>query len=42
MWSPAEEVERFMKNKLTSSEREQICWHNAERFLGETINIAKT
>jgi predicted TIM-barrel fold metal-dependent hydrolase len=37
MWSPAEEVERFMGNDLSDAEREQICWHNAERFIGEKI-----
>jgi hypothetical protein len=37
MWSPAEEVERFMRNDLSDTECEQICWHNAERFIGEKI-----
>jgi predicted TIM-barrel fold metal-dependent hydrolase len=39
MWNPTQEVERFMKNSLTSAEREQICWHNAERFIGEPLII---
>jgi predicted TIM-barrel fold metal-dependent hydrolase len=37
MWDPAREVERFLRNDLSDAEREQICWHNAERFVGETI-----
>ena len=37
MWNPAEEVERFMQNKLTEDERELICWRNAERFVGTEI-----
>jgi predicted TIM-barrel fold metal-dependent hydrolase len=37
MWSPAEEVERFARNDLTDTERELICWRNAERFVGEEI-----
>ena len=34
MWNPLEEVERFMQNDLSNTEREMICHHNAERFLG--------
>jgi predicted TIM-barrel fold metal-dependent hydrolase len=41
MWDPVEEVERFMKNNLSDVEREQICWHNAERFIGESIDPAR-
>ena len=37
MWNPVEEVERFMLNDLTDAERETICWHNAERFVGARI-----
>ncbi|MDR3037323.1 MAG: amidohydrolase family protein [Coriobacteriales bacterium] len=37
MWDPATELERFGRNDLTEEEREQICWRNAERFLGEEI-----
>jgi predicted TIM-barrel fold metal-dependent hydrolase len=39
MWDPVTEVERFMRNDLTDEERELICWHNAERFLGEQIVV---
>ena len=39
MWDPTEEVERFMGNKLTETERELICWKNAERFVGEEISF---
>jgi predicted TIM-barrel fold metal-dependent hydrolase len=39
MWDPATEVERFFKNDLTDDERELICWRNAERFIGEPIDI---
>ncbi|MDR1183918.1 MAG: amidohydrolase [Coriobacteriales bacterium] len=38
MWNPAEEVERFLRNNLSDAEREQICWHNAESFVGESIS----
>ncbi|MDR0350786.1 MAG: amidohydrolase family protein [Coriobacteriales bacterium] len=38
MWNPVEEVERFLKNALSDAEREQICWHNAERFLGASLD----
>jgi predicted TIM-barrel fold metal-dependent hydrolase len=41
MWSPSEEVERFMANSLTEEERELICWRNAERFVGEAIGVAE-
>lgn len=37
MWSPAEELERFMLNDLTEAEREMILWRNAERFVGDTL-----
>jgi predicted TIM-barrel fold metal-dependent hydrolase len=37
MWSPVVELERFMKNDLTESEREMILWRNAERFVGEDL-----
>jgi predicted TIM-barrel fold metal-dependent hydrolase len=37
MWNPVEEVERFLRNDLSDAEREQICWRNAERFIGESI-----
>ena len=39
MWSPVEEIERFLLNDLTDTERELICWRNAERFLGSDIPI---
>lgn len=37
MWSPAQELERFMKNDLSEAEREMILWRNAERFVGEQL-----
>jgi predicted TIM-barrel fold metal-dependent hydrolase len=37
MWEPVEELERFMKNDLTSEQRELILWRNAERFVGEPL-----
>jgi predicted TIM-barrel fold metal-dependent hydrolase len=37
MWTPAKEVERFMRNDLSEKEREQICWRNAERFVGGKV-----
>lgn len=33
LWDPVREVERFMKLKLTDSEREKIAYKNAERIL---------
>jgi len=33
MWSPREEVERFMRLDLTDAEREDILWNNAARLL---------
>lgn len=35
MWSPAEELERFMALPLTQEERELILHRNFERFIGE-------
>lgn len=32
MWDPGEEVERFMRLKLTDGEREDILWNNAARL----------
>ncbi|HBT94793.1 MAG TPA: amidohydrolase, partial [Coriobacteriia bacterium] len=37
MWSPPVELERFLLNDLTETEREMILWRNAERFVGKTI-----
>ncbi|MBE6631733.1 MAG: amidohydrolase [Ruminococcaceae bacterium] len=34
MWTPEEELERFMKMPLTDEERELILYKNAERVLG--------
>lgn len=34
MWSPTEELERFMELELTSEERENILHRNAEKLLG--------
>lgn len=34
LWDPVEEVQRFMKLKLTDEEREKIAYLNAERILG--------
>lgn len=33
MWSPREEIERFMQMALTDAEREDILWNNAARIL---------
>ncbi|MCL1847108.1 MAG: amidohydrolase family protein [Coriobacteriia bacterium] len=41
MWSPVKEVERFMLNDLSDSEREMVCWQNAERFLGKDCSAAR-
>jgi len=33
MWTPEEELERFMRIPLTQQEREDILWNNAARLL---------
>ena len=33
MWTPAEELERFLRLPLTDREREDILWNNAARLL---------
>ena len=37
MWSPAEELERFMALPLTDAEREKILWTNHIDLLGGEI-----
>lgn len=34
MWEPADELKRFRALGFTPAELEDMCWHNAERFLG--------
>ena len=34
MWTPKEELERFMQIPLTEEERETILWKNAASLLG--------
>lgn len=38
MWEPSEEYERFSGLGFSDGELEDMCWHNAERFLGRTIS----
>jgi len=37
LWSPAQEVESFLKLNLTQEEREKIAYRNALRILGEKL-----
>ncbi|MBQ1841159.1 MAG: amidohydrolase family protein [Atopobiaceae bacterium] len=37
MWEPVAEYEQFSSLGFTDAELEDMCWHNAERFLGRTI-----
>lgn len=34
MWKPGDELERFASLGFGAREFEEMCWHNAERFLG--------
>lgn len=34
MWEPADEYQAFTSLGFTTNELEDMCWHNAERFLG--------
>ena len=38
MWEPADELARFTALGFTPQELEDMCWHNAERFLGCQIS----
>lgn len=38
MWKPVDEYEQFSSLGFSDSELEDMCWHNAERFLGRTIS----
>jgi len=38
MWNPAEEVERFYLNNLSSKEQEQVLWHSAEAYLSRDLS----
>ena len=37
MWEPAAEYEKFSHLGFSDAELEDMCWHNAERFLGRQI-----
>lgn len=37
MWSPVAEYETFASLNFTDDELENMLWHNAERFIGESI-----
>ena len=37
MWDPISEYERFTSLGFSDAEYEDMCWHNAERFLGMEI-----
>lgn len=37
MWEPADELRRFAEIGFSDAELEDMCWHNAERFLNRTI-----
>lgn len=37
MWEPADELQKFMSLGFSDAELEDLCWHNAERFLGMQI-----
>lgn len=38
MWSPTAEYERFSQLPFSAADMEKMTWHNAERFIGHTIN----
>jgi predicted TIM-barrel fold metal-dependent hydrolase len=38
MWKPVDEYEQFSSLGFSDSELEDMCWHNAERFLGRTVS----
>lgn len=37
MWDPSSELEIFSSLGFSSAELERLCWHNAERFVGQDI-----
>jgi predicted TIM-barrel fold metal-dependent hydrolase len=37
MWEPGSELAQFSALGFSEAELEQMCWHNAERFLQRDI-----
>ena len=37
MWTPGDELERFRAVGFSEAALERMCWHNAERFLGTSL-----
>ena len=37
MWEPKEELRKFLSLGFSEAQYDEMCWHNAERFLGRDI-----